>query len=358
VEGDEDFAFDGDLAGARTIPARWYHDAALFEREQARVFARTWQLVGRTASASAAGDYLTCRVGREPLLVVRDEGGTLRALSNVCRHRAGPVAQGAGNRRSFQCGYHGWTYGLDGRLLATPEFEGVRGFDKAGTRLPEARVEEWGGFLFVNLDPEAPPLRDFLGAITRETGSLALERMTLRRQVDYELACNWKVYVDNYLEGYHIPIVHPTLYRELDYQAYRVEPAGLHSRQHSPLRPGGAVFGGGDGDESRALYYWVFPNLMLNFYPGSLQTNLVVSLGPERTLTRFEWYVTEPLDGGRESAFERSLALSEQVQREDIAICEAVQAGLRSATYRHGRYSVRRENGVHHFHGLLSRFLL
>lgn len=107
MEGDEDFTFDADLARARTIPARWYYDPDVLEREQARVFARAWQLVGRTVQAAAPGDYLTCRVDREPVLVVRDEGGTLRALSNVCRHRAGPVAQGAGNRPSFQCGYHG-----------------------------------------------------------------------------------------------------------------------------------------------------------------------------------------------------------------------------------------------------------
>ncbi|HVR70658.1 MAG TPA: aromatic ring-hydroxylating dioxygenase subunit alpha [Vicinamibacteria bacterium] len=357
MDRDDGDTFEPDLAAARTIPARWYFDPAVLDREERRVFARTWQLVGAVTQVRAAGDYFTCRVGREPLVVARDEAGTLRALSNVCRHRAGPVARGAGRARSLQCGYHGWTYALDGRLLASPEFEGVRGFDRSTIHLPEARLAEWGGFLFVNLDRDAPALGEFLGAIPHETRGLAMDHLTLRRRVDYEVECNWKVYVDNYLEGYHIPRVHPALFRELDYGAYRVETARLHSRQRAPLRREGAVFGGGAGDGEEALYYWVFPNLMLNVYPGSLQTNLVVPLGPERTLTRFEWYVAEPLDPAAAEKFEQAFAFSDQVQREDMDICRAVQQGLRSATYHRGRYSVLRENGVHHFHGLLSRFL-
>jgi choline monooxygenase len=356
VSPDDGYVFDPDLAAARTIPSRWYLDPAVLEREEARVFGRTWQLVGPAARASTPCDYFTCQVGREPLVVTADGVGKRRALSNVCRHRAGPVARDAGNRRSLQCGYHGWTYGLDGALLAAPEFEGARGFDRAATRLPESRLEGWGGFLFVNLDPAAPPLREFLGTIPDETRHLELETLALRRSVDYEVACNWKVYVDNYLEGYHIPLVHPGLFRELDYKAYRVEPRAFHSRQHAPLRPGGPVFAGAPAGDA-ALYYWVFPNLMLNVYPGNLQVNLVLPLAVDRTLARFEWYVAEPLAAAEAEVFERSFDLSEQVQREDMEICGAVQRGLRSATYAQGRYSVARENGVHHFHGLLSRYL-
>ena len=354
---DDGYVFDPDLASAWTLPARWYLDPGLLQREEARLFRRTWQLVGPAALAGAPGDYFTCHVGGEPLVITSDEAGKRRALSNVCRHRAGPVARGSGNRRSLQCGYHGWTYALDGRLLAAPEFEGVRGFEPREVSLPATRLDTWGGFLFVNLDPEAPPLRDFIGEIAEETRDLEVESLTLYRRVDYEVACNWKVYVDNYLEGYHIPLVHPGLFRELDYKAYRIETRRLHSRQHAPLRREGAVFGGGAGDADAALYYWVFPNLMLNVYPGNLQVNLVLPLAPDRTLTRFEWYVREPLGAPEREAFDRSFALSEQVQREDMEICRAVQQGLRSATYRQGRYSVSRENGVHHFHGLLSRFL-
>jgi len=352
---DPGFEFEPDLTLASTIPASAYFDPGAFARERDQIFGRTWQAVGHADRLRAAGDFFTCEVAGEALVLTRGEDGGNRALSNVCRHRAGPVARGAGNRKSLQCGYHGWTYGLDGTLRATPEWDGVREFDRAAHGLPAFRVEAWGPLLFANLDAASPDLTSFLGTIPAETRDVPIGRMQLWRQVDYEVACNWKVYVDNYLEGYHIPIVHPGLFRLLDYRAYRVETAALHSKQHAPIRSeSGAA---SDGGASEALYYWLFPNLMLNFYPDNLQINVVVPLSPERTLTRFEWYVLDPDRPGAMDELAKSLAFADQVQREDIEICEAVQRGLRSKTYRRGRYSVLRENGVHHFHGLLHRFL-
>jgi len=356
-----EYSFDPDLSSARTIPAEWYRDPSTLDRELDRVFARTWQLVGHTEQVRLPGDYFTCTVSEEPLVITRDDEGVVRALSNVCRHRAGPVARGAGHRKSLMCGYHGWTYSLDGRLIGTPEWDGVRCFEKGTETLPAVRVETWGPFLFVCLDPTVPSLADVLGSIPRETSHLPLEHMSLFKKVDYEVACNWKVYVDNYLEGYHIPIVHPELFKELDYRAYRVETASYHSKQHAPIRPHkeDSLYRRNlpEGSQPEALYYWVFPNLMLNLYPDNLQTNIIIPLGPERTLTRFEWYVLEPNSPGVAEEFARSFAFSDQVQQEDIGICEAVQKGLRSRTFDHGRYSVLRENGVHHFHGLLTKAL-
>ena len=351
----ETFRFESDVAEAATLPASWYRDPAILERERDRVFARSWQLVGRADQVAHPGDTFTVEVAGEPLIVARAEDGRLRAFSNVCRHRAGPVARGAGSRRAFRCGYHGWTYALDGRLQSTPEFDGVRNFDPAAQTLPPASIEAWGPFLFVCLDAAAPPLAAALGAIPDETAHLPLSRMRLVKTVDYEIACNWKVYVDNYVEGYHIPIVHPELFRLLDYGAYAVETAAFHSKQHAPLRRNDGEAAARGADE--AFFYWVFPNLMLNLYPDNLQTNLVLPLSLERTLTRFEWYLLEPERPGAAEDFERSFALAERVQREDVAICEAVQKGLGSRTYDRGRYSVRRENGVHHFHGLLAQAL-
>jgi choline monooxygenase len=351
-------AFEPDLSRARTLRSDWYHDPALLEREKRGVFARTWQLVGRANQVRLPGEYFTCSVAGEDLVVTR--AGSLHALSAVCRHRAGPVARGSGQRKTLQCAYHGWTYALDGQLQAAPEFEGVQGFDASQVCLPSFRVEEWGGFVFVNLSAAGPGLAGALGEIPAQTRRLPLDRMSLYRRVEYELACNWKTYVDNYLEGYHIPLVHPGLFRELDYSAYRVETYEGYSRQRAPLRPRGedALFARSvqDGAPAVALYYWVFPNLMLNLYPDNVQVNLVQPLAPERTMTRFEWYVLDPTRAGVAQEFERSFAFAEQVQREDIAICEAVQRGLRSRTYSSGRYSVQRENGVHHFHGLLARY--
>ena len=290
--------------------------------------------------------------------VARGEDGVLRSFSGVCRHRAGPVACGMGNARSLRCAYHGWTYGLDGQLLATPEFEGARDFDRSTVRLPELRVATFGPLVFVRLDPGAPDLDTVLGEMRPETAGLGLEHLRFFRRHDYEVGCNWKVYVDNYLEGYHIPIVHPGLFREIDYGAYRVETRERHSRQHAPVRSASPESPYRrrlpPGKPPEALYYWLFPNLMLNVYPDHVQVNLVLPLGPERTLVRFEWLVPDPARPGLGADFERSFAFSDEVQREDAAICEAVQRGLRSRFYDRGRFSVKRENGVHHFHGLLA----
>jgi choline monooxygenase len=348
-----------DASRARMLPAAWYHEPELLARETRLVFGRTWQLVGRASQVRLPGEYFTCSVAGEELVVTR--AGALHALSAVCRHRAGPVVRGSGQRKSLQCGYHGWTYALDGRLLSAPDLDSVPGFDPSQVCLPAFRVEEWGPFVFVNLSHEGAGLAQALGAIPEETRRLPIERMSLYKRVDYELSCNWKTYVDNLLEGHHIPLVHPGLFRELDPAGYRVETAALHSRQRASLKPreAGQVFERSlkDGAPAEVLYYWIFPNQLLSFYPDNLQTNQALPLGPERTLSRVEWYVLDPTRPGVAQEVERSIAFAEQLQREDIAICEAVQRGLRSRHYDAGRYPLRGEGGVCHFHALLAKYL-
>lgn len=352
---------DPDLSRAQTLPAAWYRDRTVFDAERERLFARTWQIVGRVEQVDAPGRYFTCTLAGETVVVVRGDDHRLRALSNVCRHRAGPIATGAGQRKVLQCRYHGWTYGLDGSLLGTPEFDGVACFERGAHSLPSFPVDTWGGFVFVSLDPQATPLSAVLDSIPTETQALPLEHMRLFRSHDYTLECNWKIYVDNYLEGYHIPIVHPGLFKQLDYQSYRVETARWHSKQHAPLRR--SVEDSlylrhlQPGQEPIALYFWLFPNMMLNIYPDNVQLNVIVPLDVERTLTRFEWYLLDPERPGATEDFAASFAFSDEVQQEDIAICEAVQRGLHSRTYEAGRYSVARENGVHHFHRLVAELM-
>ncbi|MBK9710968.1 MAG: Rieske 2Fe-2S domain-containing protein [Kouleothrix sp.] len=354
------FTFQPDLSLATTIPASWYLDPAMLAIEQRRIFGRSWQLVGRLEQLQKPGDFFTCSIVDEPLVVTRAGDGTIHAFYNVCRHRAGPVAQGAGSRKLLQCTYHGWTYELDGRLRNTPEFEGVRCFDPAQSGLVPVRVDTWGPFVFANLSDDAPALREMLGAIPEETGHVPLERMGFYKRVDYEIDCNWKVYVDNYLEGYHIPMAHPGLFKEIDYGAYRVEAERYYSKQHAPIRdkPDSLLRRNlADGADAQALYYWVFPNLMLNVYPDNLQINIILPLGHDRTLTIFEWYVLDVDRPEVAADFHKSFKFSDVIQKEDIDICEAVQKGLKSRSYDVGRFSVLRENGVHHFHGLLAEFL-
>lgn len=342
-----EFRFDPSLARAETLPSSYYVDTGTLEREQREVFGRSWQLVGRTEQLARSGSYFTAAVAGEPLLVVRGKDDTVRALSNVCRHRAGPVACGEGQRPAFVCGYHGWSYALDGRLLGTPEFDGVECFERGAVRLPEYRVETLGSLVFVNLDAAAPPLREVYGEIAPLLESAPRDGFRLAARKDWFLDCNWKVYVDNYLEGYHIPIVHPSLHRELDYANYRTETKSWFSQQHAPVkRPERIRI---SDEEPEARYYWIYPNLMVNVYADNFSTNLILPRGPRRTLTVFEWFFRDP---DRRDDVEATISFSDEVQLEDIAICEAVQRGLESPGYDRGRYSVARENGVHHFHGL------
>ncbi len=361
-----DFKPTVDLATASTLPARWYLDPAFLDAEKRNLFWKTWQPVGRTENVQRPGDFFTCEVQGEPLVITRGTDNKLGAFFNVCRHRAGPVASGKGNRKSLQCSYHGWTYGLDGKLLNAPEFEGVEDWEKEGVCLPQVHAEAWGPFVFVNLSDEAPPLMEWLGDIPKEIAAKGfdLDQMRLVEQRDYEIACNWKVYVDNYLEGYHIPIAHPGLFRELDYDQYKVVAHGNYSSQIAPVRTARPheVLGRDrrylrtEGDEE-ALYYWVFPNWMLNVYPDNLSINIILPIDHERTLTVFEWYFADPGTGPGWESMQQTIAFSDEIQQEDILICETVQRGLKSRSYDRGRFSVKRENGVHHFQSLIYEYL-
>lgn len=344
------------LSRASTIPSSWYLDPAYLARERERIFQRSWQWVGRAEDVARAGDYFAADAAGEPIVVARGPDAELRAFSNVCRHRAALIASGKRSGKLLQCPYHGWTYELDGKLRRAPEMEGAEDFAVEDICLPVARVEEWGPLVFASLALAGPSFRETVPEIAKEVkdAGFAIERMAFRERREYVVEANWKVYVDNYLEGYHIPMIHPALYRELDYERYEVVPFRIHATQYAPLRPSST----GDGrtypkreEDERALYYWVYPNLMLNFYPGNLQANAVIPLDHERTLTVFEWFA---LPGAN---VEAAIAFSHQVQLEDVAICNSVQKGLRSSTYERGRLSARRENGVRFFHGLLHESL-
>jgi choline monooxygenase len=355
------FSFDPSIATASTIPSRLYNDPVYLELEQERIFGKTWQVVGRLDQLEQTGSFLTAEIGPEAIVVLRD-GDTLRGFHNVCLHRAGPVAHGCGRRQTLQCRYHGWTYSLDGRLLRAPEMEGTERFNAEDMHLLPVQVAAWGPLVFANLDGKAPPLAHFMEDLPQRAERFTPDRMRYVTSKSWEIDCNWKVYVDNYLEGYHLPVVHPGLNRELDYDAYRVETHRYYSLQHAPLRQVGAHQGErayvpkpGDDD---AQYYWLFPNMMLNIYQGQMQTNVVLPLDHRRCLVRFDWYAVDPpADAATDPHWTRLLAFSDEIQDEDIEICQAVQRNLRSRVYDRGRYSARRENGVHHFHALLHEFL-
>jgi choline monooxygenase len=352
------FAADLPLERARTIPARWYHDAELYSLERRAVFGATWQFAGRAALVAEPGSFFTTEIAGEPILVVRDGAGVLRAFYNVCRHRAAPVVtESSGKATRLRCRYHGWTYDLAGCLRGTPEFEGVQDFCREEQGLVSLAVTEWGPFVWVHGGDHPPSLTDYLAPMTqRLTAALSSLRFVARRE--YELACNWKVYVDNFLDGgYHVNTVHPGLAGVLDYKQYRTEIHPNASVQISPLKSAGpsevASVRGGDA----AQYWWVFPNFMLNLYQGVMDTNVVLPLGPQRCRVVFNFWFADTEGPAAEKYMQDSMAVAHQVQLEDVGISEEVQRGLDSRSYDTGRFSVRREGGGYHFHQLLARHL-
>lgn len=347
------------LEEAYTIPAAWYVDERIERLERERVFGGNWIAVGRADQAAAPGQFFAVELAGEPILVVRGADGRLRAFYNVCRHHAAAVANvPCGTVQHLRCPYHGWTYGLDGTLKGAPEFAGVCNFDREKNGLVPIRVETWEQFVFVNLNEAAAPLAEFLGDLPARMAPLALGNLRFFERKSYALACNWKVYVDNYLDGgYHVPHLHKGLNSVLDYKEYTIENGDRYSLQSSPM-----VSSGEHTDFSatrtgdRAYYYWLYPNFMINVYEGVMDTNLVLPLAPDRCLVQFDFYFGDVSESRRTQNAE-SVMVSDRVQDEDVAICESVQRGLHSRAYGAGRLSVRREAGEHLFHRLLAKDL-
>ena len=344
------------LAEALTIPASWYVDARIAELERRNVFSRTWQLVARTDQLQHPGDFVTARLAGEPVVIVRGDDGVLRAFFNVCRHHAAAVVtQACGHSSILQCPYHGWRYGLDGSLKGMPEFDGVKDFERSDNGLVPIRVETWECFVFVNLDPQAPPLCQFLGGLAGRVAPLEISKLRYFDRRTYDIGCNWKVFVDNYLDGgYHVPHLHKGLSSVLDYRQYTIENEDRYCLQSSPMvtsEEDAATGATRQGD--RAWYFWQYPNLMINCYAGYMDTNYVVPVDTDHCTVIFDFYFSDVSEGRREFNAQ-SVDVGNRVQEEDLGICEDVQRGLKSRAYGAGRLSVRREAGEHLFHRLLA----
>ncbi len=344
------------LSRASTIPAAWYVDPRIAELERLNVFSKTWQLVARTDQLQNPGQFISTVVAGEPIVVVRGNDGILRAFYNVCRHHAAAVVtQPCGIASILHCPYHGWNYGLDGSLKGMPEFDGVENFERSQNGLVPIRVETWECFVFVNLDNAAPSLNEFLGGIVKRVAPLGVSQLHYFDRRTYDIACNWKVFVDNYLDGgYHVPHLHKGLNSVLDYKQYTIENEDRYCLQSSPMvssTEDAATGSTRKGD--RAWYFWQHPNLMVNCYAGYMDTNLVIPIDVDHCRVIFDFYFADVGEAAREYN-EQSVNVGNRVQEEDLGICEDVQRGLKSRAYRAGRLSVRREAGEQLFHRLLA----
>ena len=347
------------LARASTPPAAWYTDPAFHALELDAVFARAWQPVALAHQVAAPGQAVGGVFARTiPWLVLRDAQGVLRAFHNVCRHKAAVLLQGEGRCDTLVCPYHGWIYGLDGRLKTAPRLGGIQDFDRAAQSLPPMAVERWGPFVCVNPDPLAPSLASQAPEITARLDAANWAGLTWLGRRSYPIACNWKVFVDNYLDGgYHIPNLHPSLDAQLDMPGYRTACFGRSSLQTSgptARDDHGLDYDVGSRLGDGALYAWLYPTFMINRYGPVLDTNWIVPRGHDAIDVVFDFFF-EDTEGPEAQAFiQRSMAQTHQTQVEDVAISESVQLGMGSASFDRGRYAPGVEQGVHHFHRLLA----
>ncbi|MBL8862550.1 MAG: Rieske 2Fe-2S domain-containing protein [Planctomycetes bacterium] len=343
-----------DVRKAETPPACLYTDPAILDREKELVFARSWQYARADLPAEGPGlapfTLLEGLIG-EPLVLTRDETGTERVLSNVCTHRGALVARAASAAQGLVCGYHGRRFALDGAFRSAPEFQCAEHFPTHRDDLRALPLERLGPLRFTALLPRVS-LAELLGDLAERLSAVRIERLVhdASRDRAFEFPANWALYVDNYLEGLHIPYVHPTLAARIEQKCYAIELFRHASLQVARARPGAPSFAGPGG--VAAYYAWVFPNLMLNFYPWGLSLNLVEPRGVDRTRVRFETWVADA------AAFEREGGQDlDRIEFEDEAVVADVQRGMRSRLFERGRYAPEREAALHHFHRMLAAAL-
>lgn len=321
---------------AHTLSAGLYRDPETYARERKAVFARSWQLLAHESQLPRAGATVAGRFAGYDVFVVRGEDDRIRAFHNVCRHRAGPLVEpGAGAcGKQLTCRYHGWRYALDGRLASARDFGPAGDFDVRQYGLIPLAVALWHGFVFVHLDPQAEDFAAFIAPLERRVGDLKLAGLRVVRETHHDIACNWKTYVENYLEGYHIPDVHPMLNGAVDAGRYRVAldpPVVFHE---APPRDGAPVAG---------LWAWAWPALGVNIYADGV---LMERMWPrDHGHTRLEYMFLAHAETSHE-ALHRLISTSDITTGEDLWITEAVQRNLDAGVYESGRLSPKHEAGV------------
>jgi choline monooxygenase len=311
-----------------TLPWDWYVSPEILRREQELIFRGAWHYAGPLEWVAEPGERFPCRAGAAPAVVVRGRDGVLRAFANVCRHRGSVIVKERGRRETLQCPYHAWTYDLDGSLRSAPRAEREQRFEPDELGLRPVLVDTWGPFVFVNADLKATPLAHALGPIP---SLIAPDTLVFRERVDLELAANWKVAVENYLECYHCPVAHKgfSALVDVDPDAYRLEVADAVLSQFGERR--------GDGDGARdCQFHLVWPALKVIVYPGARNLSLgpVWPVGPESTAGFLDYYFGAEVS---EETARRLIEFDDQVGREDRELVESVQQGLGSGLIEHGR---------------------
>ena len=341
-----------------TLPWTWYADPDVLRREGERIFARAWQYVGHSGQVAESGSFFASTAGQIPVVVTRARDGELRAFVNVCRHRGHVLASGEGRRETLQCPYHAWTYGLDGELRGAPRSDRESGFELGELGLRAVQVDTWGPFVFVNPDPQAAPLAAALGEVPSRLAEIVdVDVLEFRHRSEFEVDANWKITCENFLECYHCAVAHPGFTAAVDIspEAYRLEAHGLTSSQLGPLRADGPSFLAG-GAIPHSQFHFLWPNFGINVFPGqpNLSCGPMLPAGPERTARFLDYFFAPDADPGW---IEELIAFDGQIGREDTALVEGVQRGVRSGVLPEGRLLTESEQLVAHFQRLCEQAL-
>ncbi len=356
------FRVDPDIAQAQTIDTAFYLKEEFFEQSKEKIFSNCWQFIGDTDQVKNKGwvtpvnlleDFIN-----EPLLLSKDKNGKLHCLSNVCTHRGNLVVEKPCQLHDLRCKYHGRRFQLDGKFLSMPEFNEVKNFPSPADNLHGMTLHEWGKWLFTSLNPKLNA-DDFLKPMAERVSWMPLNDFVFHPELsnDYFIDAHWALYCENYLEGFHIPFVHAGLNSVIDYGNYSVELFRYSNLQLGVAKEDELAFdlpssSPDYGKNIAGYYFWVFPNMMFNFYPWGLSINIIRPLGINKTKVSFLSYVLD------ESKLRQGAGADlHKVELEDEDIVQNVQKGIRSRFYQHGRYSVTREQGTHHFHRLVAEFM-
>jgi choline monooxygenase len=356
------FFVDQDISKAKTLATSFYTDPANLEIAREKIFAACWQFAGDTDQVKEPGwvtpvNLLEHHIN-EPLILTRDKSGNINCLANVCTHRGNLVVEKPCKLNDIRCKYHGRRFQLDGKFLSMPEFKEVKDFPSPDDDLGKLPLHRWGKWLFTSLTGKHPA-EDFFKEMEARVSWMPFDQFNFRPDLsrDYTVKANWALYCENFLEGFHIPFVHAGLNSVIDYGNYTVELFPYGSLQLGLSKEDHGIFdlplsSADYGKKVASYYFWVFPNMMFNFYPWGLSINVIRPKGPSECVVSFLSYVWD-----ENKLRQGAGAELHKVELEDEDVVQNVQKGIRSRFYKHGRYSVTREQGTHHFHRLIAEFM-
>jgi len=342
-------------------PGDWYTNEAFYKKEIENIFKKTWQPVVRKAELTEANSYVSGVTFGIPWVITRSDEGNLHAFYNVCSHKGREVVKGCGKTKNCElvCGYHAWKFKLNGELKSAPQIAGIKNFDRKDMGLIPLNVCEWGNWIFINGDESATPFEYHVPELTTQLDERNMKSLKFHSAKSWVINCNWKVYIDNYLDGgYHIPYMHPTLDQQLDMSSYDTvlfEKYSVQSSKATSTADSDLNYNPQERIGAGSIYAWIYPNFMMNLYGNCLDTNYVVPKGTDQCEVFYEFYY---LENESEKFIEESIKQSDITQIEDIEICESVQVGLKSGVYRPGRYAPSLEKGEYHFHQMVKNNLL